>query len=178
MASPAPIDLPDASGAAAADLDTAELTFIGTATVLLRLGGFTILTDPNFLHAGEHVYLGLGLTSKRRTDPAMELADLPPLDLVLLSHHHGDHFDRVAVEGLDELVVGQPIGVVLGRVRRQRWSRYPGPQRRHSPMMRPGAHDVERIARWPGKERAWPRPLPSISRTPRAPQPPTSTRRS
>ena len=102
MASPAPIDLPDASGAAAADFDTAELTFIGTATVLLRLGGFTILTEPNFLHAGEHVYLGLGLRSKRLTEPAMELEDLPPLDLVLLSHHHGDHFDRVAVEGLDK----------------------------------------------------------------------------
>src|SRR4051794_17449356 len=79
-----------------------ELTFIGTATVLLRVGGFTILTDPNFLHAGDHVYLGLGLTSKRRTDPAMDLEDLPPLDLVLLSHHHGDHFDRVAAEGLDK----------------------------------------------------------------------------
>ena len=79
-----------------------ELTFIGTATVLLRLGPFTILTDPNFLHAGDHVYLGLGLTSKRRTDPAIELEDLPPLDLVVLSHHHGDHFDRVAAEGLDK----------------------------------------------------------------------------
>lgn len=29
-----------------------ECTFIGTATVLLRLGSFTILTDPNLLHAG------------------------------------------------------------------------------------------------------------------------------
>src|SRR3954471_9676649 len=80
----------------------AEATFIGTATVLLRVGGFTILTDPNFLHAGDHAYLGLGLTSKRRTTPAMDLEDLPPLDLVLLSHHHGDHFDRVAAEGLDK----------------------------------------------------------------------------
>ena len=81
---------------------TGELTFIGTATVLLRVAGFTILTDPNFLHAGERVYLGLGLTSKRRTDPALEIDDLPTLDLVLLSHHHGDHFDRVAAERLDK----------------------------------------------------------------------------
>ena len=83
-------------------MPTGELTFIGTATVLLRVAGFTILTDPNFLHAGEHVYLGLGLTSKRRTDPALEIDDLPPLDLVLLSHHHGDHFDRVAAGRLDK----------------------------------------------------------------------------
>jgi L-ascorbate metabolism protein UlaG (beta-lactamase superfamily) len=77
-----------------------ELTFIGTATVLLRIGGFTVLTDPNFLHQGQHAKLGYGLRSKRLTEPAMALADLPPLDLVLLSHHHGDHFDEVAADGL------------------------------------------------------------------------------
>ncbi|HVF75783.1 MAG TPA: MBL fold metallo-hydrolase [Acidimicrobiales bacterium] len=79
-----------------------ELTFIGTATVLLRVGGFTILTDPNFLHAGDRVYLGLGLRSKRLTEPALQIADLPPLDFVVLSHHHGDHFDRVAAAELDK----------------------------------------------------------------------------
>jgi L-ascorbate metabolism protein UlaG (beta-lactamase superfamily) len=86
----------------AADLGHGEVTFIGTATVLLRYGGFTILTDPNFLHAGEHAYLGLGLRSERLTDPAIELADLPPLDLVVLSHHHGDHFDQVVARDLDK----------------------------------------------------------------------------
>jgi hypothetical protein len=30
-----------------------RLTFIGTATTLLRLGDFTLLTDPNFLHRGQ-----------------------------------------------------------------------------------------------------------------------------
>jgi len=76
------------------------MTWIGTATVLLRCGGFTVLTDPNFLHAGEHAPLGYGLRSRRLTDPAMELDDLPPLDLVLLSHHHGDHFDPEVAERL------------------------------------------------------------------------------
>src|SRR4051812_17870226 len=82
--------------------DDLELTWIGTATVLLRKDGYTILTDPNFLHAGEHAYISLGLRTKRLTDPAMELADLPPIDLVVLSHHHGDHFDQVVARDLDK----------------------------------------------------------------------------
>ena len=76
--------------------------FVGTATVIIRYGGFTILTDPNFLHAGDHVHLGYGLRSRRLTNPAVEIEDFPPLDLVVLSHLHGDHFDRVAEAKLDK----------------------------------------------------------------------------
>jgi L-ascorbate metabolism protein UlaG (beta-lactamase superfamily) len=81
-----------------------SLTFVGNATVLLRWGPFTLLTDPNFLHAGERAYLGLGLTSKRLHEPALDVADLPPLDAVVLSHLHGDHWDRRARRGLDRAV--------------------------------------------------------------------------
>jgi L-ascorbate metabolism protein UlaG (beta-lactamase superfamily) len=84
------------------DLGSGSIFFVGTATVIIRYAGFTILTDPNFLHAGDHVHLGYGLHSQRRTNPAIEIEDLPPLDLVLLSHLHGDHFDRVAEEKLDK----------------------------------------------------------------------------
>jgi L-ascorbate metabolism protein UlaG (beta-lactamase superfamily) len=70
--------------------------FIGTATTVVTLGSFTLLTDPNFLHRGQRAYLGWGLSSRRLTDPAVEPEDLPPLDAVLLSHLHGDHFDRVS----------------------------------------------------------------------------------
>ena len=79
-----------------------ELTFIGTATVLVRFGGFTFLTDPNFLHQGDYAKLGYGLRSKRLTEPAMTIDELPALDFVVLSHHHGDHFDEVAAAGLDK----------------------------------------------------------------------------
>jgi L-ascorbate metabolism protein UlaG (beta-lactamase superfamily) len=84
------------------NLGKGSIFFVGTATVSIRYGGFTILTDPNFLHAGDHVHLGYGLRSERLTNPAIEIEDLPPLDLVLLSHLHGDHFDRVAEEKLDK----------------------------------------------------------------------------
>jgi len=77
-------------------LATATLTFGGTATTLLRFGRFTVLTDPNFLHRGQWAYLGKGLASRRLTQPALRPSDLPPLDAVVLSHLHGDHFDRVA----------------------------------------------------------------------------------
>jgi L-ascorbate metabolism protein UlaG (beta-lactamase superfamily) len=85
-----------------ADFSKGSIFFIGTATVILRYAGFTILTDPNFLHAGDHVHLGYGLTSERLTNPAIDIEDLPPLDLCVLSHYHGDHFDRIAEEKLDK----------------------------------------------------------------------------
>ena len=88
-------------GFEAPDFERGSIFFVGTATVIIRYGGFRILTDPNFLHAGDHVHLGYGLTSERLTDPAVEIQDLPDIDFVLLSHLHGDHFDRVAEERLD-----------------------------------------------------------------------------
>lgn len=85
-----------------ADFERGSVYFVGTATVIISYGGFRILTDPNFLHAGDHVHLGYGLTSERLTNPAIEMEDLPDLDFVLLSHLHGDHFDRVAEARLEK----------------------------------------------------------------------------
>jgi L-ascorbate metabolism protein UlaG (beta-lactamase superfamily) len=77
-----------------------SIFFVGTATTINKGGSFTLLTDPNFLHAGDHAHLGYGLTSKRKTNPAVDIKDLPPLDACLLSHLHGDHWDRVAEANL------------------------------------------------------------------------------
>jgi L-ascorbate metabolism protein UlaG (beta-lactamase superfamily) len=79
-----------------------SITFVGTATVLMRVLGFTILTDPNFLHQGEHAPLGYGLRSRRLTEPALMPSQLPEIDVVVLSHHHGDHFDDRAAAELDK----------------------------------------------------------------------------
>ncbi len=91
-----------ASTAASARTETpASLFFVGNATSLITLGPFTVLTDPNFLHQGQRAYLGHGLTSKRLREPALDVRDLPDVDLVVLSHLHGDHWDRVARRYLD-----------------------------------------------------------------------------
>ena len=91
------------------------LTFVGTATTLVELGSFTVLTDPNFLHRGQRAYLGKGLWSKRLTEPALQPQDLPDLDAVLLSHLHGDHFDRVARSQLSR---AQPVLTTPAAARR------------------------------------------------------------
>jgi L-ascorbate metabolism protein UlaG (beta-lactamase superfamily) len=95
-----------------------SVTFVGTATTVLRLGAFTILTDPNFLARGQRAYLGKGLWSRRLTQPALGVDELPPLDVVLLSHLHGDHFDRVARRGLDRAVPLVTTPQAANRLRR------------------------------------------------------------
>ncbi|MBV9170751.1 MAG: MBL fold metallo-hydrolase, partial [Chloroflexi bacterium] len=83
-----------------ASAPSGSVLFIGTATTLIRFGGFTILTDPNFLHRGDEVHLGYGLRSTRQTEPALGLDQLPQLDLIILSHFHEDHFDRLVQQRL------------------------------------------------------------------------------
>jgi L-ascorbate metabolism protein UlaG (beta-lactamase superfamily) len=90
------------TSAEGADLETGSIFFVGTATVLIRCAGFTILTDPNFIHMHDEVDLGYGIKAERLTNPAMDFADLPPVDFVLLSHFHGDHFDQLVERELDK----------------------------------------------------------------------------
>ena len=94
-------------------------TFVGNATLLLRVGGLTMLTDPSFLHAGDHVHVGYGVFAKRLIDPALEFAQLPPLDGILLSHLHADHWDRAAERVIDRetaiITTPQAAGVLRKR---------------------------------------------------------------
>ncbi len=67
--------------------------WLGHATVLINFFGVKILTDPTlFPHIGIRLP-GLTLGPKRLIAPALTTGDLPPIDLILLSHAHFDHFD-------------------------------------------------------------------------------------
>ncbi len=75
--------------------------WLGHATVLIRIDGFTILTDPVF---SDRAGLNLGpltLGVKRLVAPAVALESLPKIDLVLVSHAHMDHFDIPSLRRLE-----------------------------------------------------------------------------
>ena len=66
------------------------ITFVNHATVLIQFNGFTILTDPIWSkRASPFSWIG----PKRRQDPGVRLEELPPIDLILISHNHYDHLD-------------------------------------------------------------------------------------
>jgi L-ascorbate metabolism protein UlaG (beta-lactamase superfamily) len=76
--------------------------WIGHTTVLLRLAGMTILTDPVF---SNRIGLGLWLTTagpRRHIAAALSPSKLPKLDLILISHAHFDHLDRQSLAMLDK----------------------------------------------------------------------------
>jgi L-ascorbate metabolism protein UlaG (beta-lactamase superfamily) len=98
---------------------TDGLYFVGNATMVIRYGGFTLLTDPNFLRRGQRAYLGYGLSSRRVRDPAISIDQLPELDGVVLSHLHGDHWDKVARRELDRDLPIVTTTHASGRLHRQ-----------------------------------------------------------
>lgn len=107
---PAPLQLLDPA-ALTAPTGSARLTWLGHSTVLLQLGGLTILTDPVFADRASPVSFA---GPQREVPLPLDPADLPPADLVLLSHDHYDHLDLAAIEFLharDRPLVLAPLGV-------------------------------------------------------------------
>jgi L-ascorbate metabolism protein UlaG (beta-lactamase superfamily) len=77
--------------------DGLSVTWIGHSTALIQTHGLNILTDPFFsLRASPFRFAG----PKRVRAPGVALDDLPPIDMVLLSHNHYDHMDLPALERL------------------------------------------------------------------------------
>jgi L-ascorbate metabolism protein UlaG (beta-lactamase superfamily) len=73
------------------------VTFIGHSTFLLQFDRLTILTDPIFARcAGPFGLFG----PKRARPPALRLDELPPIDVVLISHNHYDHLDLATLHWL------------------------------------------------------------------------------
>ena len=78
-----------------------QAAWIGHSTVLIRVDGFTILTDPVF---STRIGIKLGpfvLGMKRLVRPALPLDELPVPDLILVSHAHMDHLDRPSLRKLE-----------------------------------------------------------------------------
>lgn len=99
------------------EVDLAELRgarlgafWIGHATVLLRVGGLNILTDPVFSRRVGMTLGGVTLGVARLKPPAVDVDHLPPIDLVLLSHAHFDHLDRPS---LKRLALGPGLGATV-----------------------------------------------------------------
>jgi L-ascorbate metabolism protein UlaG (beta-lactamase superfamily) len=75
--------------------------WLGHTSVLLKIDGFTVLTDPVL---GDRVGIDLGLFTlgiKRLIAPALRPSELPKIDLILLSHAHFDHFDIPTLRRLE-----------------------------------------------------------------------------
>lgn len=76
--------------------------WIGHATVLLKIDGYTILTDPVLGNRiGINLVGPLTLGLKRVVAPALQPDHLPQPDLILLSHAHMDHFDIPTLRRLE-----------------------------------------------------------------------------
>ncbi|MFL6465009.1 MAG: MBL fold metallo-hydrolase, partial [Bryobacteraceae bacterium] len=67
-----------------------RVTLINHSTVLLQINGLNILTDPVW---SERASPFSAIGPRRHRTPGVRFADLPPIDLVLLSHNHYDHLD-------------------------------------------------------------------------------------
>lgn len=73
--------------------DRLTTAWLGHSTVLMNFFGVTVLTDPVLL---SRIGIPLPFTAigpKRLTRAALKIAELPPIDLILLSHAHFDHLD-------------------------------------------------------------------------------------
>lgn len=72
-----------------------QTTWIGQATMLVQMGGLNILTDPMFSDVCSPVsFVG----PKRLVAAPLSPSDLPPLDVIVISHDHYDHLDLPSVK--------------------------------------------------------------------------------
>ncbi|MDX1978739.1 MAG: MBL fold metallo-hydrolase, partial [Bryobacteraceae bacterium] len=75
--------------------------WLGHSTVLVKVDGFTFLTDPVFSTRAGLNFGPITLGVKRRVEAALRITDLPAVDLVLVSHAHMDHLDQPSLRKLE-----------------------------------------------------------------------------
>ena len=86
--------------------DGISVTFINHATFLLQVDGLNILTDPVY---SERVSPSQLAGPKRVHAPGVRLEDLPPIDVILISHNHYDHLDEATLQALFERSEEPPL---------------------------------------------------------------------
>ena len=96
--------------------DRSRFVWLGHSSLLLRIGGNTVLVDPVF---AERVAPLPGMM-KCFQPPPVALADLPPADVVLISHNHYDHLEEASIRQLagraNHFIAPLGVGVLL-----QKW---------------------------------------------------------
>ncbi|TPM35286.1 MBL fold metallo-hydrolase [Mesorhizobium sp. B2-3-5] len=87
-----------------------KVTMVGHSTLLIQTASLNILTDPIWSRrSSPFSFAG----PKRVGPPGIAFADLPPIDLVLVSHNHYDHLDLATLKRLKEThdpLVMTPLG--------------------------------------------------------------------
>ena len=104
---PVPAPPPAKPEARVADL---RVTMIGHASLLVQAGGRNVLLDPVLSPRASPLPLGDPL---RFNPPGVAFEDLPPIDLVLVSHNHYDHLDTTTLRRLVEVhdpAIVTPLG--------------------------------------------------------------------
>lgn len=76
-----------------------KVTWINHCTFLIEIDGVRIITDPIW---GKRCSPFSFFGPKRLHAPAIEIEDLPEIDMVLVSHDHYDHLDRKSVDRLNK----------------------------------------------------------------------------
>ncbi|CAM4417643.1 L-ascorbate metabolism protein UlaG (beta-lactamase superfamily) [Paenibacillus endophyticus] len=80
-----------------------SLTWVGHSTFFIQLGGLNIMTDP--------VWSTQMAFQKRLSPPGIPIDDVPPVDVVLISHSHYDHLN---INSLRRLIGGRQLLVPAG----------------------------------------------------------------
>lgn len=95
-----------------------RVTFVNHSTFLIQTSGLNLLTDPVW---SERVSPVTFAGPRRRRAPGLHMEDLPPIDAILISHNHYDHFDTATLARLlkrDQPAVFCPLGLAkpLGQI--------------------------------------------------------------
>jgi L-ascorbate metabolism protein UlaG (beta-lactamase superfamily) len=95
----APSPFPPAKPDDHVDGDGLRVTMVGHATLLIQVAGLNILTDPVWSpRTSPFSFAG----PKRVVSPGIVFKDLPPIDIVLVTHNHYDHLDLATLKRLYE----------------------------------------------------------------------------